>query len=327
VINSSVKHFFRAASSLTVTFALIVSFFLFTLLAYNTNQAFSEWLIVPSFLLVVNLCLAIYFNKKFQANLPLLLFHLGLLFTLLLIALSRLTYLNGQLELNEGQVFDGNIKVTSAGLLHDYNLEKDLFASKGIELSLTPKVAITAVRSRISTNDGAEIVIGEHKPLVINHYRFYVTRNVGYSALFTWRPFKQAKTPQDNALGTVHFPPFLFNQFSQTAEWTIPGTNRMLWMMLSPNEDILQEAKPIKLSTPKNHHLVIRDGERRIELSQGQEFMVEEGVLTYVGLRTWMGYKVHYEPFKAYLLAVLLLTIIFLSWFFYRKFSASSWLD
>ena len=127
--------------------------------------------------------------------------------------------------------------------------------------------------------------------------------------------------------GTIHFPPFLNFQFNQTNTWTIPDTDTELWLMLLPEEDLLAEQKPIQLTPMDNHYIVVRRDEERHQLRVNQQLKFPEGALTYLGLRTWMGYKVHYEPFKAYLLSTTILTVLFLGWFFYRKFTAKSWLD
>jgi len=90
---------------------------------------------------------------------------------------------------------------------------------------------------------------------------------------------------------------------------------------------MLAQQGAIQLTPMDNHYLVVRNGEHREQLRAGQQLIFAEGVLTYHGLRTWMGYKVHYDPFKAYLLACSILTVLCLAWFFGQKFSRHSWLD
>ena len=313
-------------ASLKLTFIFLVSLLLAIMIAYNGDLSYVFLLATPLVLLSLNLLAAIITNKTFQNNLPLLLFHLTLLATVILVALSRLTYLDGHVGLNEGEDFTGKFDGQNHGLFHQFTLKPGDFTNIAVQLDFTPLVAVTAVRSRVLVHDGSkthEFVVGEHQPLVINNYRFYVTRNVGYSAVFSWQPVTGNNKKQT---GTINFPPFLMNQFSQTNTWEIPHTDKNLWFMLQPEDDILVEQKSVQLTPPENHYLVIRYGEQRQKIKAGQELKLPEGVLTYHGLRTWMGFKVHYDPFKAYLLATSILTVLCLAWFFWQKFTRKSWL-
>ncbi|WP_206486000.1 hypothetical protein [Thalassotalea sp. G2M2-11] len=314
-------------ASLKLTFLLLILLLLAIMIAYNGQLSYPKLLSFPLSLLSANLVAAIISNKAFQQNLPLLLFHLTLLATVILVALSRLTYLDGWVELNEGEEFTGMLDGQTQGIFHHYSLKQGDFTNLAVQLEFTPYVAITKIRSRVLANTDIgvrELVVGEHQPLVVNHYRFYVTRNVGYSALFSWQDKSNAGLVQQT--GTLNFPPFLFNEFSQTNTWQPPNSKNELWFMLQPEDDLLAERKPIQLTPPENHYLIIRAGEDRHKLRAGQQLILSDGTLTYHGLRTWMGFKVHYDPYKSYLLACALLTVFCLSWFFWQKFTRKSWL-
>tara|TARA_R110001583_G_scaffold134394_1_gene286082 strand:- start:11696 stop:12661 length:966 start_codon:yes stop_codon:yes gene_type:complete len=317
-------------ASLKLTFILLVVLLLTILWAYNGDYSYVILLTLPLALLTLNLFAAIVTNKTFQKNLPLLLFHLTLLATVILVALSRLTYLDGRVELNEGEAFSGKLDEKTQGIFHHFNVPENGFMNLAVEFNFTPQVAITAKRSRVVVADeqgGYEVVVGEHKPLVLNNYRFYTTSNIGYAAHFTWQALSSNATSIEETSGVVNFPAFLEHTFSQTTEWQLPGSDITLWVMLQTAEDILAESKPMQLTPPENHHLVIRAGEQRHELNVGQQLQLAEGLLTYHGLRAWMGFKVHYDPYKAYLLMTSILTVVFLAWFFWQKFSRQSWLD
>ncbi|WP_371374203.1 cytochrome c biogenesis protein ResB [Thalassotalea aquiviva] len=322
--------FIRALASLKFSFTLLLALLLALLIAYNFEQSFLYWLILPFVLLVLNLAAAIVCNKKFQANIPLLFFHLSLLATVVLAGLSRLTYLDGRVSLHEGGLFDGKLHDVKQGLWHQYNLSPGMFSLEAVELAFTNFIAITDIKTRIrlyaEEKPVRELVIGEHKPLVINNYRFYSTSNIGYSAVLSWQNIDQLDR-FDIATGSINFPPYLINEFSQTNTWQVPNSERQLWFMLSPDNDLLTEQKAMKLTPPKYHSLVIRDGEQRYSLRVGEQLKLAEGVLTYQGLRTWAGFSVHYEPFKAYLLASSLLSVFCLSWFYWQRFNRRSWLD
>ena len=47
---------------------------------------------------------------------------------------------------------------------------------------------------------------------------------------------------------------------------------------------------------------------------------LDEGILVYEGLTTWMGYKVFYDPTLPWLLAAALVAIAALGAFFWRRF-------
>jgi len=316
-------------ASLKLTFFLLILLLVVIVITHNAELSYVTFLSLPLFLLCANLVAAIISNKAFQQNLPLLYFHLTLLATVVLIALSQLTFLEGWVELNEGETFTGKLDGQTQGIFHQFNLQQGDFTNLAVQLEFTPLVAITAIRSRVLTSineQEQEIVIGEQKPLLIRNYRFYVTRNVGYSAEFTWQAFNTEGKHAAPETGTLNFPPFLSNEFGQTNQWQPANSQAELWFLLQPESDILAERKPTQLTLPQNHHLVIRHGEQRHIVRAGQQLKLADGALTYHGLRTWMGYKVHYDPYKSYLLACSILTVLCLAWFYWQKFTRKSWL-
>jgi cytochrome c biogenesis protein len=311
-------------SSLKLTVVLLLLLLVSVIVTYNLDLSFRYSLILPLALLVINLLAAIVIHPAFRASMPLLGFYLCLLATVVLTALSQLTYLEGHVEIGEGELFNGQLSGVKQGPLHRYSLSPGLFTNLAVQLDFTPGVAITAIRSRVEYQ-GREIVLGEHKPLVINGYRFYVTRNVGFAAEFAWQD-GQPNSRNALSMGTIHFPPYMFNSFSQATTWLPPGGEQELWLMLQPEQDLLAGDQAAELTPPENHKLIIRQGEQRFSLSPGNTMKLASGELTYIRLRSFMGFKVHYDPYKAYLLATSLLCVLFLSWFYWQKFMARSWL-
>jgi hypothetical protein len=328
-IAARVYQWWQLLSSMKLTFLLLLALLASILVAYNKGWSYVLLLAIPLLLLALNLIAAITVNKKFQTNLPLLLFHLTLLATVILVALSRLTYLDGRVELNEGEAFSGQLDAQTQGIFHQFNIPADAFINLAVQFNFTPNVAITGKRSRVLVADsqgGHEVVVGEHKPLVINNYRLYTTGNIGYSAQFSWQPLATTQSVSQVTSGLVNFPSFLENQFSQAIEWQIPDTDIQVWVMLQPEEALWTESKPMRLIPPENHHVVVRIDGHRQELRVGQQLDLAQGTLSYQGLRVWMGYKVHYDPYKAYLLMTSILTALCLLWFFWQKFTRKSWL-
>jgi cytochrome c biogenesis protein len=66
----------------------------------------------------------------------------------------------------------------------------------------------------------------------------------------------------------------------------------------------------------------VRLGEQRAELTPGQTMAVPGGQLVYEGLRTWMGYRVAYDPTLPWLLATALLAALSLALHYGLKFRA-----
>jgi cytochrome c biogenesis protein len=50
-----------------------------------------------------------------------------------------------------------------------------------------------------------------------------------------------------------------------------------------------------------------------------------EGRIHYLGLKSWMGYRVDYDPTRPWLLAACLLAVLSITWFFLNKFRRTPW--
>ena len=74
---------------------------------------------------------------------------------------------------------------------------------------------------------------------------------------------------------------------------------------------------------PDTHRLVLRVGEQRVELQPGQRMALPGGELVYEGLRTWMGYRVAYDPTLPWLLVASLLVAFSLALHYALKFMGS----
>ena len=83
--------------------------------------------------------------------------------------------------------------------------------------------------------------------------------------------------------------------------------------------------RPSEFRLPERHKLVVRAGEARQELVPGARYQMQDGVLVYEGLTTWMGYTVFYDWTMPWLLAACLTAVVALSWHFWRKFAARPW--
>ena len=71
---------------------------------------------------------------------------------------------------------------------------------------------------------------------------------------------------------------------------------------------------------PVRHSVHVRAGDVETELLPGQGVSIAGGQLRYLGLRTWMGYKVAYDPVVSWLLAAALFAVLALVVHYIIKF-------
>jgi cytochrome c biogenesis protein len=83
------------------------------------------WLVLPLSLLAVNLFAALLVRAAFRQQAALLLFHVGLLVVLMLVAAGVLLRFDGSVELVEGEAFKASsVTARSAGWLHPDRFER-----------------------------------------------------------------------------------------------------------------------------------------------------------------------------------------------------------
>jgi len=269
-------------------------------------------------LLAVNLIAALVVHPAFRRQLPLLLFHLALLALVVLAGLGRLSSLDGHFELTQGVPFDGRLIASSAGAWHRDGLAKLAFRHEGFEIDYAPGRKRGATRNRITWHDDAGVarsaVIGDHRPLVLDGYRFYTSPNKGFAPLLTWTP-----RGGEAVTGAVHLPAFPMHELRQSLEWRLPD-GRAVWVMLQIDETLIDPSVPASFRVPDKHRLVLRMDPLRHELRPGQSVELDGGTLTYEGLRSWMGYRVSYDPTLPWLLAAALLASLSLAWHYTQRF-------
>lgn len=316
----------RLLGSLKLTLLVLVALGAGIVVAYRSETKTIWPLVLPLVLCALNLLAAIASNAVFRRQLPLLMFHLALLSIILLVATGRMIYLKGQLELVEGQEFDGVLSKEESGPWHRNGLAQVRFANAGFTIDYAPGVRRGATQNKVRYQDAnglsREAVIGDNTPMVLNGYRFYTSFNKGFAPVFLWYPAATSSTP---LLGTVNLPAYPIHEYRQALDWVLPGTQIQAWTMLQFDEVILDPEKPSVFRLPEKHRLVMRIGERRWELSPGQSIMLPEGRLQYQELRSWMGYTVFSDWTIPWLLSASLLAVASLGWHFWRKFAARPW--
>ena len=319
----------RPLASLRLTLAVFVFLAAGVLGAYLSAARTMPFLVAVLALLAINLLAAVASNRRFRRQRPLLWFHLALLVLVVLVAVGRLTYLKGQVEVLEGEAFDGQPVAVEAGPWHRGRLDQVRFTNLGFRIDYGPGQMRLRTENRVAWNDAAgtrhEAAIGDHHPLVIDGYRFYTTWNKGFALVFAWQP---AGRPA--VAGSVHLPSYPANALKQAQQWTLPGLDEPLWAMLQFDGELIPLDSAGQFRLPETHSVILRHGARRWELappggSGPASVDLPEGRLTYLGLRTWMGYQVAYDPTLPWLLAAAVAAILALGWHFWRKFAARSW--
>lgn len=290
---------------------------------YKFDTTAAPWLAAPLLLLAVNLMAAVATNAIFRRETPLLVFHLALIALVLLAALSRLTYLNGNAELIEGSAFDG-LKKMDAGPLHSGKLDQLQFINDGFDISYMPGPVLDRNVNRVRWQDGSGQVrfgkIEDNQPLVLLGYRIYPTSNKGFAPLFWWQPKGVQPT-----LASVHLPSFPANATSQAQTWRPEGATADFWVMLNVDENLIPSDRPSHFRLPDDHKLVLRHRDLRYELQPGDRVELPEGTLQYRELRTWMGYRVFYDWTIPWMLASCLVAVLSMSWHFWCKFASKPW--
>jgi cytochrome c biogenesis protein len=315
----------EALASLKLTLAILVALGAGIVVAYLSAAPTTWALVVPLAAFASNLLAAVATNPAFRRKTSLLIFHLALIALILLIAAGRLTYLKGQLELAEGEVFDGQLTQEESGPWHPHRLNTLRFSNEGFTIAYAKGVRRGATRNRVAWTepDGSmqRAVIGDQDPLILSGYRFYTSHNKGFAPTFTWH----ANSGAAPVTGTVHLPAYPLHEHKQAIEWVPPNSKTPLWVMLQFDEVILDPAQPSEFRLPSSHLIVVRAGEERYELKPGERVRLAEGALEYRGLHSWMGYTVFYDFTLPWLLAACLLAVLSLGWHFWSKFSARPW--
>lgn len=314
----------RALASLKLTLVALALLALSILYVYLAEESGSLALVLSLLLVALNLVAALATHPVFRRPSALLVFHLGLIALLLLVALGRLTYLKGHVELAEGEEFGGALSGVQAGPWHWNRLDRVRFTNLGFRIDYAPGLQRNATRNTVSYADAdsgeRRAQIGDQTPLVLSGYRFYTSPNKGFAPAFLWFPANGQPL-----LGTVHLPSYPANEYHQARDWELPGTGISLWTMLQFDERILDPEKPSEFRMPKQHKVIVRVGGQRHELQPGQSIDLPQGHLVYDGLRSWMGYTVFYDWTIHWMLAVCMISVGALGWHYWRKFAAQPW--
>lgn len=275
--------------------------------------------LVPLGLLVVNLTASIASNARFRADLPLLVFHVSLLAIVALFAIARLTYFEGTAKVPAGAWFDGDLRTEERGALHGEGARGLRFSNEGFTEVYPERNKYRYTHNRVRFPDAAgnphEGVIGDDRPLVLNGYRIYASRNRGFAPMLQWQPDDDAIQFATVPLGQIGADGFMTG-----VQWPIPG-GPTVWVSLSTEH--AQSASGTRRDNlgakDASNKLVLQHNERFSDLRVGESADLPGGRLTYVGLNAWMGYNIIYDPTRPWLIGTVGIAIISLLWFYVRR--------
>ncbi len=283
------------------------------LLFKQQRQDASAWfLIAPLLLLALNLLAAILTQPRLRPG-GLMVFHLALLVILILIAIGRLTHFDGKIEVTENTPFDfANVEVTASGPWHRNRLPEVSFVQGPFTVTYASGLkrgrTIDLIHLPGADSTAEHVLIGDDAPLVLFGYRFYTTHNKGFAPVITWTP--QRGNP---ITGIVHMPSYPLFDWKQDNRWRTPGGKEIrFWLHLDvPRND---EVAWILDSTRVSAVLVANVEGERVTVPRGESVRVGDGELRFEALRTWMGYRIFFDPTLPWLLATALVGVLGLAW-------------
>lgn len=310
-----------ASPRLTVAFFLAMA--AAAIAAAHNPADITALVLLPLGLLIANLVAAILSNARFRADLPLLVFHLALLAFVVLLAVARLCYFDGAVKLTTGEVFEGNYLVSERGRLHPGHPEALRFSHEGL-VEYTPDgsdYATTYTRVQWWDQAGRPHLneISNDRPLVLDGYRLFATRQRGYSPVFHFTPTGMPAPLHGTAQLADNYLDEGVRNFTVGTDLVLPD-GHTIWV-----QAILEESYANRAGIARDlgagalrHHLVVRDGDARYELRPGDSVDLAGGRFTYDHLSTWLGYRIVYDPTPAWLAAAVITAIASLCAFYAR---------
>jgi len=314
----------RELGSLWLTLGLLIWVAFLLVLERSVDAAIDRTIVFPFTALFINLLAAIAVHKRLRQQVGLLIFHLSLALLALLAAAGSMISLKGHVEVTEGIAFSSDMVVADAGPLHPWNLDQVKFVQGPFAINYEAGMNRRHTRSQVMLPDGQgrllERTVGDDNPMVIKGYRFYTTFNKGFAPILTY-------TSEDGVTrtGSVHMPSYPMSDYNQGNEWTPPDGSSPVTLWLNIKQKIYDEDGVWDFKIPDRTVLVVIQGDKRRELSPGQEIRLGSGLLRFEQLRTWMGYAIFYDPTIFWMLSAAALAALGLAWHVTSKIRETPW--
>ena len=308
-----------AQPRLTIAFFILAALAAVALTQTSLHPTLVMW--VPFLLLVINLVAAVLVTPRFRTDIPLLVFHLALLCLIFLFAIGRLTYLEGRALLTQDAAFSGIPDEVRHGPWHGDRIGRIRFANLGIT-EVYPKFndfrhTYNTVMWWDASGQPQVTEIGDDKPLIVEGFRIFASRNRGVSPILSWQP-ADGGPPQR---GSLQLGQRFGDVFENAVAWKLPD-GQDAWLALEARAE--QPAAPAKETVDMgvyelDHVLVLRIGASRHLLRKGESIDLGAGRLTYERLLTWMGYRIVYDPTIPWIIGTIGVGIASLIWYYIRR--------
>ena len=308
----------KTLASLKLTLVGLVWLILYAVAVSQWPDGAIPWLVLPLALLALNLLAAILVNRTFRHQSALLVFHVGLLGVLILVAAGVLVRFDGQIELVEGERFDpAGVKAMSRGWLHPRRVQNVEFSQGPIEVRYVSGLRRDTTHSTLKLSDeGNSYTFGDRQGFSSHGYRFMTTPNKGFSVLLRWED-----VDGNEGLGAVNFPSYPEFEWKQQNEWTTPS-GEQLTLELDLKNSVPEDSAWV-LNSDVEFELLVRNEEgETLALARGDSLSIAGGRMTVADLRLWMGYRIDYDPFLSWLLAAAFLSLGALTVHVQQKFRA-----
>jgi hypothetical protein len=310
-------------ASLKLAFAAMAALAVVLLVAYYDERVSRAWTALPLAVLAFNLLAALLCNPRMRAQPGLALFHIALLLLCVLAGVEAITRLHGRIELAEGQAFSiQDVHVVEKGIWHPGGLSTLAFTQGPIDVEFAPGMVRQSARSLVrigmSESSKGNEELGDNKALELGGYRFSVSPNKGFAAIFEWRGEEGGELA-----GAVHLPSFPAQEWKQEQRWTIPGGEEVVVTL------ILAQRPPRELAWRLRSQLggaviEIRTANISVKLQPGEAVKLGNGTLRLREVVVWMGYRVDYQPLLPWMLWTALLGLCGLAWYVAGRFWRSS---
>lgn len=317
---------------LTLHMPLLLRFVLFGMFClvigasviYDNPAETPIWVVaLPLGYLSLVLCYAIVTRPRIYRNPGLLIFHVSLLSLVLLAGFGYLARFSGNLELAEDESFSTmHLTKSAPGPLHRGDLAQLRFMQGPFTVAYAAGMRRGQTQSWVKLADAQGQwrwqALGDDRPLRLRGYRFYTTPNKGFAPVLTWI----ADDPNMPAIrGAMHFPAYPLQSDTQQQQWRTPLGQSLHFSLqlktaLDPAVAWTLQKKGVSAI------LVVKDGDRIVNLRPGQEARFSGGRLRYEKLSMWMGYEVFYDPTLHYLFFVSIFGVFGLAWHLMRKIRA-----
>ena len=316
---------FRKLASLRLTLVGMALLAVLSVIASRSADVDAGITAVPLAVLVVNLLAALISNRSFRAQTGLLVFHVGLLLVFACIGLTVLLRYDGHVEVLQGTAYDATrVETVEQGRWHDDRLGDIEFYQGEVRINYLPGLnrqdTHSTIEYRAASGELRRITIGDTRTATIDGYRIAATFNKGFALLLQW-------TGEDGTeiLGAVHMPSFPEFDWKQVTTWTTPA-GQEVEVELDFDQPVSSDTAEWTFGETSMPYAVrvVAAGEAPKNLREGDWARLEGGVVQAVGLRTWMAYRIEYQPFLPWMFVAAMLAIIGLGMHFARRYLPAS---